>query len=283
MPYRACFRYDFAYAGVRPLDADLHCIRCGHNLRTLSWSANCGECGTPVEQSRVPAYLLVRDLLSLRWLRLALILLAMTWAIDAVVTVHFQTLVNYWIATVPPHDNFGFGEIQAFLSWCSVATRTGAACVLVLLALRVPNRRALIMLVVVIYLAVLSLLIVDYAVRWGILILFPPARTLRVNAGIAAGILDSLAPFSTFLWLSGILVAVGDARWRRTLRTGLVASGTSAALVFLAWLIPLSTLTGGYEVWSQWAYWMADALALLCAAICLLILRREFPRIGGRT
>lgn len=268
---------------VTHVETDLHCIRCGHNLRTLAWEAKCGECGTAVERSRVPAYLLVRDLLSLRWLRLALILLATTWAIDAIATSHFQSLVNYWIATEPPYNHFGFSEIQAFLGWSSIATRAGAACVLVMVAARVPNRRALITFVVVNYVAALSLIVVDYAVRWGILILFPPARTLRANVGYAVAMLGSLVPVCTFLWLSGILVADIDARWRRTLRTGLAASGTSVALVILAWLIPLSTLIGGYEVWSQWAYWMVYALARMCAAICLLMLIREFPRVGGRT
>src|SRR5262249_8024735 len=35
------------------VDVDVECLGCGYNLKTLSWTANCPECGRRVEDSRV--------------------------------------------------------------------------------------------------------------------------------------------------------------------------------------------------------------------------------------
>lgn len=54
---------------------DLTCVGCGYNLRTLSWSARCPECGIDVAASRLPAGTSFESWRQLRRLRWALVLL----------------------------------------------------------------------------------------------------------------------------------------------------------------------------------------------------------------
>src|SRR5205814_37752 len=51
---------------TQPISRDISCISCGYNLRTLSVSAVCPECGTTIEKSLTTDRL---DAADPRWLR----------------------------------------------------------------------------------------------------------------------------------------------------------------------------------------------------------------------
>lgn len=89
-----------APAGV--IDADIPCVGCGHNLRTLRWGALCPECARPVRDSLRPDDLRFADLNWLRRVRAGVTWLLVTGAV--------------WLA---------FGGVLPFVIVLGSAQRTG--------------------------------------------------------------------------------------------------------------------------------------------------------------
>lgn len=256
---------------VSHVESDLHCIRCGHNLRTLAWDARCTECGAPVEQSRVPEYLNVNDRRSLQGLRTALALIVV-W-----IVAHRATLLVDWYGFGAVVDRYGlpFTPLFWLISWIPVVIYAIALFLLVRIAIRTNLRRALIVLAVVpVVLQVLIKLILwtnssfPSSIRdasWDVIHFLVP----MAYAGYAI-------PFLLiFLWLMGLF----EFRGRRFDRVLLVLGTSLAAiLVILTWLDVTHLLDSLIGSGHARLYSLVVTAAFVVIALVLIVFRGRIPK-----
>ncbi|OWY70566.1 hypothetical protein B7486_13170 [cyanobacterium TDX16] len=101
------------------IDADLECVGCGYNLRTLARDANCPECAAPVGDSvdAFPPAFLFRRWSSIRWIRLGLLLWVLSilaWAGGFIYcTMRVAWATELWIAARWSYN----AAIQGNVSW----------------------------------------------------------------------------------------------------------------------------------------------------------------------
>ncbi|MBE7506563.1 MAG: hypothetical protein HS101_09790 [Planctomycetia bacterium] len=101
------------------IDADLECVGCGYNLRTLARDAKCPECAVPVADSvdAFPPAFLFRRWSSIRWIRLGLLLWVLSilaWAGGLIYcTMRVAWATELWIAARWSYN----AVIQGHVSW----------------------------------------------------------------------------------------------------------------------------------------------------------------------
>lgn len=251
------------------IESDLHCIACGHNLRTLAWEGKCSECGTPAERSRVPEWLTVNDLWSLRGIRMALAVLVM-WII-----------INCWVRTIDMDKFVGFswqhGRSYATILWIRewIPTLIYAAsfALLARVAFRIGRRRYLIILAVV---AVLLQLLVTLVLLF--ISSLPPSDSDASWEALAFLIPMSIAgnsiPFLlVLLWLRSLFDFSG-----RPIDMTLLSLGTAIAgcFVILDWLFATHVLHWLIGLNIE-LYNAAVVTAYVLIGLILIVLRRRFP------
>src|SRR5215216_4051706 len=102
------------------IEQNIHCLRCGHNLRTLSTDARCPECSTPIASSLNWNLLRFADPSWTNMLALSLGLMMLASAIALIYTVVFLVLnasnsVLFHVSPLETAENFA-----KLLAWLGV-------------------------------------------------------------------------------------------------------------------------------------------------------------------
>jgi hypothetical protein len=260
---------------------DLACADCGYNLRTLSWSARCPECGRPVSDSRPLAGFRFSE----RWvagrLRAALVLLVVAVLLPVLANIWYTFTLRYFFQ-LPSRA----WQWPALYAWFHVST---VAAILRLVAAALiwqPLRGTSI--------APDSRLPRATLVAAGLAAILHLAhsKTTRpfgsVGSGWIAGLLSDLGPFAAVTSLVSILLL-----WlcllkpldRTASRTIWLAGALSAGLLFLAYgnsilaliyvlgtqITGLTSWPSGPEPWWTWGLYVWESWHRYVNAPCNIL------------